>query len=133
MAASAGNANEDAIDHFPSNIDGVIAVAAVDRDLTKASFSNTVGSLSRPIAAPGVDLLSSFIEGTYKPMSGTSMATPVVTGLLGVMRSMNPELTTDEAYLILHETGTEVPDTPEIGRLINAASALERNMRTAAL
>ena len=133
VAASAGNANEDAIDHFPSNIDGVIAVAAVDRDLTKASFSNTVGSLSRPIAAPGVDLLSSFLEGTYKPMSGTSMATPVVTGLLGVMKSMNPELTTDEAYLILHETATEVTDTPVVGRVINAAAALERTMRTATL
>lgn len=128
VVASAGNANEDAVDHFPSNIDGVIAVAAVDQDLAKAEFSNTVGNLSRPIAAPGVDLLSSFPEGTYKPMSGTSMATPLVAGLIGVMRSMNPELTSDQAYGILHETGTIVSDSSLVGRVINARVALERSM-----
>ncbi|MCY3630595.1 MAG: S8 family serine peptidase [Bacteroidota bacterium] len=128
IAASAGNANEDAIDHFPSNIEGVIAVAAVDQDLTRAEFSNMVGNLSRPLAAPGVDLYSSFLDGQYKPMSGTSMATPVVAGLMGVMRSMNPELTSEEAYTILHETGTEIPDTPLVGRLMNAEAALKSAM-----
>ena len=128
VTASAGNANEDAIDHFPSNIEGVIAVAAVGPSLTKAEFSNMVGKLSRPIAAPGVDIHSSFLEGSYKPMSGTSMATPVVAGLIGVMRSMNPELTADQAYTILHETGTEIFDTPMVGRVINAGAALERTL-----
>ncbi len=124
VVASAGNSNEDAGSHFPSNIDGVIAVAAVDQDLSKAEFSNMVGNLSRPLAAPGVDLYSSFLDGQYKPMSGTSMATPVIAGLLGVMRSMNPVLTSQEAYIILHETGTELSDTPITGRLVNAAAAI---------
>ena len=124
VVASAGNSNEDAVSHFPSNIDGVIAVAAVDQDLGKAEFSNMVGNLSRPLAAPGVDLYSSFLDGQYKPMSGTSMATPVIAGLLGVMRSVNPVLTSQEAYIILHETGTELSDTPITGRLVNAAAAI---------
>ncbi len=126
VVASAGNSNEDAENHFPSNIDGVIAVAAVDQDLSKAEFSNMVGNLSRPLAAPGVDLYSSFLDGQYKPMSGTSMATPVIAGLLGVMRSMNPALTFQEAYVILYETGTELSDTPITGRLVNAAAAISR-------
>ena len=58
VVASAGNSDEDAINHYPSNIDGVIAVAAVDSTLSKARFSNMVGRLESPIAAPGVDLLS---------------------------------------------------------------------------
>ncbi len=124
VAASAGNSNEDDINHYPSNIEGVIAVAAVNQDLSKARFSNTVGRLSRPIAAPGVDILSSHLNDSYKPLSGTSMATPVVTGLLGVMRALRPDLTSGEAYSILHETGTEVDDTPYVGRVIDAGAAL---------
>ena len=124
VAASAGNSNRDAYNHFPSNIAGVIAVAAVDQDLKKARFSNTVNRLSRPLAAPGVDILSLFPKNEYRPLSGTSMSTPMVTGLLGVMRALNPDLTADQAYTILHETGTTVADTPRVGRVMNAEAAI---------
>ena len=124
VVASAGNRNRDAFDHFPSNLKGVIAVAAVDQNLKKARFSNTVGRLSRPLAAPGVDILSLFPDNTYRPLSGTSMATPMVTGLLGVMRSLNPKLTAEQAYTILHETGTTIADSPQVGRVINAEASI---------
>lgn len=124
VVASAGNRNRDAYDHFPSNIDGVIAVAAVDQNLDKARFSNTVNRLSRPLAAPGVDILSLFPNNTYRSLSGTSMATPMVTGLLGVMRAVNPNLTDEQAYTILHETGATVADSPQVGRVINAEAAI---------
>ena len=126
VIASAGNDDEDAINHFPSNIDGVIAVAAVDQELSKARFSNTVGSLGRPIAAPGVDIVSSYLNGEYKPLSGTSMATPVVSGLVGMMRALNPDLDAETAYAILHETGTDLDATSQVGRLVNAEAAIER-------
>ncbi len=124
VAASAGNSNEDAVDHFPSNIDGVIAVAAVDQHFEKAAFSNTVGSLSRPLAAPGVDILSSYLHGEYRTLSGTSMATPVVTGILGIMRALDPALTAPDAYAILHSTGRTVRATPQVGRVVNAEAAI---------
>ncbi|HMB91767.1 MAG TPA: S8 family serine peptidase [Rhodothermales bacterium] len=124
VLASAGNSNEDAIDHFPSNIPGVMAVAAVDQDLAKAKFSNTNMSLTRPLAAPGVDILSTMPKQGYKKLSGTSMATPVVSGLVGVMRAINPNLTADEAYRILHETGTTVAASDQVGRVINAEAAI---------
>ena len=129
VMASAGNSNEDAATHFPSNIDGVIAVAALDQQLRKAKFSNTIGSLARPIAAPGVDILSLKAGGGYKPLSGTSMATPVVAGLLGVMRSLDPALSAEDAYRILHDTGTTVDETADVGRLINAEAALQAVMQ----
>ena len=125
VAAAAGNSNRDAARHAPSNIDGVIAVAAVDQAFEKAKFSNTVGTLSRPIAAPGVDILSLTPNNGYSPKSGTSMATPVVTGLLGLMRSLNPKLSAEDAYQILYETGTEVAATPQVGRVVNAEAAVK--------
>ncbi len=128
VAASAGNNNEDAANHFPSNIEGVIAVAAVDQNLDKAKFSNTIAGLSRPLAAPGVDILSAYVDGDYKLLSGTSMATPVVTGLLGIMRSIHPSLTAADAYGILHDTGTEVEATPMVGRVINAETAIRATL-----
>jgi thermitase len=124
VLASAGNSNEDAIDHFPSNIPGVMAIAAVDQDLEKAKFSNTNTSLTRPLAAPGVDILSTMPKQGYKPLSGTSMATPVVSGLVGVMRAINPNLTAEDAYLILHETGTTVAASDQVGRVVNAEAAI---------
>ena len=101
-----------------------MAIAAVDQNFKKARFSNTVNRLSRPLAAPGVDILSLFPKNGYKPLSGTSMSTPMVTGLLGVMRSLNPDLTAEQAYGILHETGVTVDDTPLVGRVINAEAAI---------
>lgn len=125
VVASAGNSNRDAYDHFPSNIANVMAIAAVDQNLKKARFSNTTARLQWALAAPGVDVLSTMPNGAYKNMSGTSMATPVVTGLLGVMRSLNPDLTAEQAYTILHETGATVEDTRQVGRVINAEASIQ--------
>jgi thermitase len=124
VVASAGNAGQDGRTHMPSNIEGVFAVAAIDANLKKARFSNTVGGLSRPLAAPGVDVLSLLPGNEYAPRSGTSMATPMVSGLLGVLRALDPGLTEEEAYALLYETGTPLEETAHTGRLINAAGAI---------
>jgi len=126
IVAAAGNSNRDAALHMPSNIPGVIAVAAVDEQGNKARFSNINTGLSRPIAAPGVNILSLEPGGTYGLKSGTSMATPLVAGLIGVMRSLYPELTAEEAYDILHGTGAEGPDAAQTGRIIQAHEALQQ-------
>ena len=124
VIASAGNANEDAIDHMPSNVKGVIVVSAVDENLRKATFSNTNMSLARPITAPGVNILSLKTGGGYVQMSGTSMSTPVVSGLVGIMRSLNPSISEDDVYKILENTGRNVRDTSKIGKLIDAEAAV---------
>ncbi|QXD14505.1 S8 family serine peptidase [Rhodocaloribacter litoris] len=124
VVASAGNANEDARYHMPSNVEGVITVAAVDENLRKAPFSNTNTSLKRPLAAPGVNILSLKPNDAYVALSGTSMATPLVAGLAGVLRALDPDLTAEDLYTLLHDTGTVVEDTERVGRLINAEAAL---------
>ncbi|HET6568861.1 MAG TPA: S8 family serine peptidase [Rhodothermales bacterium] len=126
VVAAAGNASHDAVHHMPSNIDGVIAVAAVDAGLNKATFSNTNTSLARPLAAPGVGILSLKPGDEYTSMNGTSMATPLVAGLVGVLRSLDPELSATEAYEILSGTGTTGPDAGLTGPVVNAAAAIQR-------
>ncbi len=113
---------------MPSNIEGVISVAAVDERLKKASFSNTNTDLSRPIAAPGVNIMSLEPAGKYGSKSGTSMATPLVAGLLGTMRALNPSITADEAYSILYDTGSEGGSLKQTGRVINSAKAIQQAM-----
>ncbi len=125
VVAAAGNSNQDAKNHMPSNIEGVITVSATDQNNNKAKFSNTNTSLTRPIAAPGVDIVSLIPGQEYGPKSGTSMATPVVSGLLGIMRALNPDISPEEAYEILHDTGETVSDSPKVGRLINAYQAVK--------
>lgn len=128
VLASAGNSNEDAIDHMPSGVEGVIVVSAVDENLDKAKFSNTNTSLARPITAPGVNILSLKTGGGYVTMSGTSMSTPVVSGIVGMMRAMNPDITDDQVWDILQSTGRDVKDTQRIGRLIDAEAAIKKAM-----
>jgi len=125
VLASAGNSNQDAALHTPSNIEGILVISAVDENLRKARFSNTNTTLARPLAAPGVNILSMKPNNQYVSLSGTSMSTPMVAGLVGIMRSLNPDLTEAEAFEILHETGTTVGDSGQVGRVINAEAALQ--------
>ncbi|MBC7543589.1 MAG: S8 family serine peptidase [Candidatus Sericytochromatia bacterium] len=92
LVASAGNSNKEndptTAPHLPSTYPGVIEVAATDANDKKASFSNFGKTVS--VAAPGVDVLSTYMGGIYKKLSGTSMACPHVAGLAGLVISQNP-------------------------------------------
>ncbi|MEM6297164.1 MAG: S8 family serine peptidase [Bacteroidota bacterium] len=122
---AAGNSNADATKYCPANSEGVISVAAIDPDINRASFSNKVGSLKMGIAAPGVNIFSTFPNGEYKFLNGTSMATPYVSGLVGVMKSLNPDLDTEQVYEILNKTGVDTKDVENTGKLIQAAAAVK--------
>jgi len=99
FVAASGNAstNNDRNPHYPSsyNIPNVISVAALDRNDQLASFSN-YGVKSVAIAAPGVDILSTWLGDEYEEKSGTSMATPVVAGVAALVVAHEPKITVDE-------------------------------------
>ncbi len=112
FVAAAGNDNNTQ-PHYPSNYNHVISVAATDEDDGKASFSNynPQVDVSAPggVAYPGPGgLLSTTYDNTsmgyYDYYFGTSMACPVVSGLVTLLRSVNPELTPDDVETVLEET-----------------------------
>ena len=125
VVAAAGNSNLDARDYAPANTPGIITVAALDTNMNRASFSNKVGGLKYKICAPGVAIYSTTPSNTYKSFNGTSMAAPHVAGLLGMMKSLNPALTTSEAYELLHDHGKRVSDQSVTGRCIHPSSVLQ--------
>jgi subtilisin family serine protease len=99
FVAAAGNAstNNDRSPHYPSSYDvpNVISVAALDRHDQLASFSN-YGAKSVAIAAPGVDILSTWLDNQYEEKSGTSMETPVVSGVAALVLAEHPNMSVDE-------------------------------------
>jgi thermitase len=129
MVVAAGNSNRSAREFVPANVEGVIAVSAVDTLLGRASFSNFVRDLNMAVAAPGVKIYSTFPENQYQTLNGTSMATPYVSGLVGLMKSLKPDLTVKEAYDILNKSGGETKNVRETGRLIVPAEAVKAVMK----
>lgn len=129
VVAAAGNSARNAKNYSPANATGMITVAAIDQQLKKAVFSNTVQDLRYGIAAPGVGIFSTTPDNNYQIYSGTSMACPFVAGLLGTMRSLNPELTAEQAYSILHKTGVQGEEVNLTGRLVQPGAALRAAMK----
>jgi len=125
VVVAAGNNGANAKDISPANVKGVITVSAVDASLDKAVFSNHIKDVAMGIAAPGVNIYSSVPGNEYKKFSGTSMATPYVAGLVGVMKSIKKDLTTKEAYQILRKSGATTNHDKETGKLIQPTGALE--------
>lgn len=126
VIAAAGNSSQNAKDYAPANAKGIIAVSALGPDQHKAPFSNSVNDLSYGVAAPGVKIMSTYPNQQYKELDGTSRATPMVAGLVGMLKALRPGLTTKEIYDILFETGKSLPDGKATGRMIQAADAMER-------
>lgn len=85
IAAAGNNGKEEIL--YPANYDEVIAVGSYGPSLIKSrsEFSSYGNSLD--IMAPGEEILSTYINGQYAVLSGTSMAAPVISGIAALMIS----------------------------------------------
>jgi serine protease len=149
LVASAGNEASDAAS-YPAAYPGVIAVSAVDAQRAFAGYSNRGATID--VAAPGGDssadltgdgfpdgVLSTGASGddfAYTFLQGTSMAAPHVSGVLALMKSINPELSPADLDRLLQD-GELTTDLGPAGRddrfghgLINAQRAVNAALRS---
>lgn len=113
VVAAAGNSNSSS-PFYPAYYSNVVAVAATDQSDAKASFSNYGSWVD--IAAPGVNIASTYsttIPGSsgYAYMSGTSMATPFVSGLAGLVFSQHPDWSNSQVISDIESTADPISGT----------------------
>ncbi len=130
MVAACGNDNVNTV-FYPAGYNHVISVAATNGTDNKASFSNyDNGSGWVDLAAPGTSIYSTLPSGSsslYGIKQGTSMASPMVAGLAGLMLSLNPSLTPADIENCLKTTCDPVAGafSSQLGSgRINAANAM---------
>ncbi len=130
FVAASGNASSDAdrSPHYPASYDvpNIISVAATNRNDELASFSN-YGAKSVHVAAPGVEILSTWLGNDFKEASGTSMATPMVAGEAALILSVEPGLSVDDLRERIFKSVDPLPALKgkvQTGGRINAAKAV---------
>lgn len=129
--AASGNDNVSTV-FYPAGYNNVVSVSSTTTNDVKSNFSNYGDWVD--VSAPGSQILSTYIGGgfqpTYNSISGTSMASPMVAGLAGLILSVNPELPQAQVVDCLVETADniDVANPSFIGQLgsgrINAYEAV---------
>lgn len=107
--AAAGNDNTSTV-FYPAGYDNVISVASSRENDAKSGFSNYGTWID--ITAPGSSILSTYIgsgfSATYASIQGTSMASPLVAGLCGLIKSVNPQMTQTQIENCLLSTADNI-------------------------
>ena len=93
---------------YPAKFDSVIAVAATDENDERASFSSTGPEVE--LAAPGVNINSTYLGGSYRLLSGTSMACPHVTGVAALVWKAYPYYNNTQVRERLQQTAEDLGD-----------------------
>ena len=100
--------NDDILSSIPPENRSAVAitVGAVDQKLYPTDFTN-YGPCT-DISAPGKEIYSSFPIKDFKSCDGTSMAAPIVSGTVALMKSLKKDLTVEQARNVLYKTGCDV-------------------------
>ena len=136
VVAAAGNRGSGTTEvGAPATMPGVLTVAGVDRQGT-ASFDASSQGITIGVAAPSEDLVGVGPGDVHYSWSGTSGATPLVAGIVALVRSAHPELDADDVINRVVATatpkGTTTPDPLYGYGLVNAAAAVTASVPTVA-
>ena len=130
FVTAAGNdgTNNDTTPFYPASyrLSNEIAVAAVNESGTLPNFSN-FGAKTVDLAAPGMDILSTMPGGGYATMSGTSMATPYVSGVVSLVAGLHPTFSAQQIVQQVLSTTKPVPGLAGktvTGGIVDAALAV---------
>ena len=113
--------------HYPSSLANVISVGAVTNNDTSSLFSNKGPTID--VTAPGTAVYSSLPNNLFGPLSGTSMAAPIVSGVAALIKADQPTLTNKEIEARIFSSSDDIgkigrDDVYGHGR-VNARKALE--------
>jgi subtilisin len=111
---------------YPAKYASVIAVGSINSSNIRSSFSSTGTALE--IMAPGESIQSTYYNGGYATMSGTSMASPHVAGIAALIIAANHNLTNVQVRDILNATTNDMWNDPfRYGNgLVDAYAAYQR-------
>lgn len=128
IVAAAGNRGSGTTEvGAPATMPGVVVVAGVDRN-GRASFNASSQGITITVSAPSEELVGAVPGGGYYSWQGTSGATPIVAGVLALIRSAHPDLDAGNVINRLVKTanavGTELPNPSYGYGLVNAAAAV---------
>ncbi|WP_410514485.1 S8 family peptidase [Paenibacillus sp. BR2-3] len=105
IVSAAGNDNTER-PGYPAAYPEVLAVAATNASAKKASFSNFGDYID--VSAPGESIASTYTDNQYAALSGTSMSSPHVAALAGLVRSINPELSNTEVMKLMTDNAIDL-------------------------
>lgn len=127
IVISAGNDHADNDIGLPSPqylsrfFPNVITIASTDNEGKPSSFTN-FGVRSVELAAPGENIISSILGGLNAPMSGTSMAAPLVAGVAAGIRADHPKISAADIRRILEYSAKR---TPELASLVSTSGWID--------
>jgi hypothetical protein len=122
VVGAAGNDGLDA-PTYPASYPGVLAVAATDNNRVVQAFSQFGHSAN--IAAPGLDIVSTWNDGGVHLLSGTSMATPQVSAAAALMIAHDPKLSGPQITELLETTARPIAGgNPINGGVLDVPAAL---------
>jgi thermitase len=125
-AAANDGKNNDTTEVYPANAGypNMIIVAASGTNDEKPYWSN-YGTRTVHLAAPGLDIMSTLPGNKYENLSGTSMATPLVSGMVAFLLSQDPALTGSQMRALLQTTGAKVQIETACNCRVDALAAVD--------
>jgi len=144
VVVAAGNVSGDVADQNPANCQGVVTVAATTRSGARAAYTNTGSGVA--LSAPGGDASDGVLTlsntgstvpaaDDYLSVAGTSFATAEVSGIAGLMLSINGDLNPQQVHDLLVQSARAFPDAscnPQLcgAGIVDAGAAVRQSVTT---
>ena len=88
------------------SVTNTVNVAACTPDFKSSDFTNYL--LGTNVSAPGVNICSAYPSSSFKSFDGTSMAAPIISGTIALMKGIKKDITAKQAIAVIQSTGREL-------------------------